>query len=78
MTTKFFNLSDEISTSIKQINANTKELAESLSVVSKSSELIAENTSNISNDNEHIVAKAEENKDQASKLNELVDKFKLQ
>ncbi|MBE6071579.1 MAG: methyl-accepting chemotaxis protein [Clostridium butyricum] len=77
MATKFFDISNEISKSMNTIVNNIDGLSASLGNVTESSGLIAENMSNISSSNETIVSKSEENKNKATKLSDLVDKFEL-
>lgn len=77
MATKFSNISSRISESMNTIVDNVEGLSVSIANVTESSGLIAENMSNISASNEVIVNKSEENKNKATKLSDLVDKFKL-
>lgn len=77
MATKFSNISNDISKSMSNIVNNIDGLSASIENVTESSGLIAENMSSISNSNETIVNKSEENKNKATKLSDLVDKFEL-
>lgn len=77
MAARFSNISNDISKAMNTIVNNIDGLSASLSNVAESSGLIAENMSNISSSNDTIVKKSEENKNKATKLSDLVDKFEL-
>ena len=77
MAAKFSEISSKISKSMNIIVDNVEGLSISIANVTESSGLIAENMSSISNSNDIIVNKSEENKNKATNLSDLVDKFKL-
>lgn len=77
MIANFSHISEKISASMNQIANNIENLSDSISLVTNSSSLIAENMSNISTKNESIVNKSEYNKNKATNLSTLVNRFKL-